>query len=130
VAQEILRPWLRSELTVYLFSQERQRPSVGPDSGESVSLRSNPRSETVGGVGRESYPVRSTTPTPTARRSITASTRPTRRPSGEPGRPGWTFRRRFRIGTRTNSATTLRLGSGESSAWTWPGPCWVIAPRS
>src|SRR5208337_1831266 len=69
------------------FNHGRRRPSVGENSGGIVSPRYNPPNRIGGGVGRERDPEKSTTPTPIARRSSTALTRPTRRPSGDPGRP-------------------------------------------
>ena len=124
-AQEILRPWLRPELTAYLFSPaEAEAERRAEQTARIGKPGSNPPNGTDGGASRRKAPgERYDTSIPTVRRSTTASKRRTERPR-EPARAD-----RSRIGIRTNSATTRRLGSVGSSAWTWPGPSWVIPPR-
>ncbi len=72
------------------------------------TLSAGPMRPAVSALRRAS----TTIPTPTVRRSCTGVNEPA-----------------CRDGIQTSFGTTRLPESGESSAWTWPGPCWATRPR-
>jgi hypothetical protein len=103
-AQAILRPWLRPELTAYVFNPREamsERQANGDGSGERLSLPPNG----AGGVrpSRSGPRESDTILGPTLTALSTASGEPTGRPRGSGSR-------RFPNGIRINSATTRRRG--------------------
>ena len=123
-AQATLRPWLRAELTAYLFSPAEAEAERRAEQRE---MAENPRS-TLPTEPTETQAKESSRGT-VHRRFLPSGDRVRNQGRESRARAG-ARAKRYCIGIRTSFATTRRLGSVGSSAWTWPGPYWVIPPRS